>query len=140
MSVCVVDASVAAKWLFEEAHAEEAHRLFDGPHDLHAPDFFLIEVDNIVCKRIRRSLIGAEEGRELRADLRRFPVELHAFSGLLDPAFEIANRTRRSLYDCLYVALAELLGGRVVTADRRLYEGLAGGPFAKHMSWVDDVE
>ena len=139
MSSFVVDASVAAKWLFEEAHTEEALRLLDGRNRLHAPDFLLIEVDNIICKRIRRGKIGEDGGREARAGLRRFPVQHHASQGLLDPAYEIANRTRRSLYDCLYLALAVMLDMRMVTADRRLYDGLADGPFAKHVMWVENV-
>ena len=140
MSLFVVDASVAAKWVFEEVHTQQAHRLLEGSNDLHAPDFLLIEFDNIVCKRIRRGKISEDEGREARALLRRFPIEHHASLELLDHAFKVANQTRRSLYDCLYVALAEFLGDRLVTADRRLYEALADGPFARHVSWVEDVE
>lgn len=140
MSVCVVDASVAAKWFIEEEHADAALSVLIGPDELHAPDFFLLEMDNVFCKWIRRGVVSVTDGRDLREALRRYPIQMHPFSSLLDSAFRIANETRRHLYDCLYVALATHLGGQVVTADRRLYEGLAGGPFAKHVSWVEDME
>ena len=35
---------------------------------------------------------------------------------------------RRPVYDSLYMVLAIAIGGRVVTADRRLYNGVHGGP------------
>jgi predicted nucleic acid-binding protein len=43
------------------------------------------------------------------------------------------------VYDSLYVALAMLLGAPMVTADRRLYDALAAGPFAKYVAWVEDL-
>lgn len=139
MTVYVVDASVAAKWIFEEVHTNDALRLLDNRNQLHAPDFFLVEVSNVVCKRIRRKEISDEEGHESYAALRQFPVRTHSFSLLLDPAFEIAIRTKQSLYDCLYIALATLIGGYMVTADRRLYNGLAGGPFSNYVHWLEDI-
>ncbi|MCL5958766.1 MAG: type II toxin-antitoxin system VapC family toxin [Chloroflexi bacterium] len=139
MTLYVVDASVAAKWFLEEVHTPEALRLLDDQYRLHAPDFLLLEVDNLVCKRIRRGEISAAEGNKVRAALRQVPVQTHSFLALLDPAYQIANQTGRSLYDCLYVALAVLLDGQVATADRRLYEALSNGPLAKHMMWVEDI-
>jgi len=139
MSVYVVDASVAAKWYFKEAHTDAARRVLAGTHRLHAPDLFLLETDSLLCKRIRRGDITEADGDEIRAAIRQVPMLLHESSSLSDPAYEMAKRTRRSPYDCLYVALAVLLGGQMVTADLRLYEALAGGPFGKYVLWVEDV-
>ncbi len=58
--------------------------------------------------------------------------------GLLDEAFEIALVTRRTVYDCLYIALAERLGSVVVTADQKLYNATRGGPYAPRVHWVGD--
>ena len=140
MSALVVDSSVAAKWLVAEEHSGSAHRVLDQGNELHAPHFFLLEMHNIICKWIRRGDISRGKGSRMRGAVRELPLEIHASGPLVDPAYAIANRTGRSLYDCLYIALAERLGCRVVTADRRLYDGLADGPFAKHVMWVEDVE
>lgn len=139
MSVLVVDASVAAKWFIEEEHADAALLVLDERNDLHAPDFFFLEMDNVFCRWIRRGDIPVADGQDLRQALRRCPVHAHPFSSLLDLAFSIANETRRSLYDCLYLALADALDGRMVTADRRLYDALTGGPLAGRVVWVGDV-
>jgi predicted nucleic acid-binding protein len=41
-------------------------------------------------------------------------------------------------YLSMYLALAEALSTRVVTADRRLYNALQNGPFAMLVLWVED--
>ncbi len=139
MSTFVVDASVAAKWFVEEEHADSALSVLSERNQLHVPDFFFLEMDNVFCKWIRRGIISATDGADLREAVRRQPVRQHPFALLLDSAFAMANQTGCGLYDCLYVALAVLLDGRMVTADRRLYDGLAGGPFAEHVAWVENV-
>ena len=53
--------------------------------------------------------------------------------------YVVAVQTRRSPYDCLYLALAVRLGGPMVTADRRFFDAIAPGPFAQHVLWVEDV-
>ncbi len=58
MSIFVVDASVAAKWFFDEPLSAEAARLLDVSHGLHAPDFFSLEIDSILCKKMRRGEIS----------------------------------------------------------------------------------
>ena len=106
---------------------------------MHVPDFCLVEIDSILWKWIRRGEISEAEAQRVRAALRSLPIKTHPATTLLDPAFEMANRTGRSVYDCLYLALAGLLGIPLVTADQRLYRGLAGGPFAQHVVWIADV-
>ncbi len=139
MSIYVVDASVAAKWFTEEEYAETALTLLDGNHQLHAPDFFMLEMDNIVCKWIRRGIITEAEGNEVRSTLSQLPIQKHPFKTLQESAYLMANRTGSTIYDCLYVVLAALLKGRLVTADRQLYNNIAHGPFAKHLEWIRDI-
>lgn len=140
MSVFVVDASVAAKWFTEEELAEEALSILDERHHLHAPDFFFLEMDNVIRKWISRGVISDSEGGGARKALRRIPIHVHSFLNFQDSAYQIAVQTHQSVYDCLYVALAVFVGGRMVTADLRLFKGFASGPLAKHIVWIMDVE
>ena len=140
MSVYVVDASVAAKWFFDEPLAEDARRVLRRGNRLYAPDFFLLEMDNILCKRIRRGELTLRDAEDARVMLRELPIERPPFGSVQNRAFEIANQTQRSLYDCLYLALSVLLDGRMVTADRKLYDAMASGPFSQHVAWVEDVQ
>ena len=139
MSVFVVDASVAAKWYLEEDCTEAALRLLEPGRRLHAPDFMLLEVHSALCKRLRRGSMSLSDADDIRAALRRCEIRYVPFGDLLDRAYEIATSTGRSMYDCLYVALAVRLGVQVVTADHPLYDGLAATAYADHVLWVEDV-
>lgn len=139
MSVFVVDASVAAKWFTEEDLAEEALSILDERHQLHAPDFFLLEMDNVICKWIRHGIINDSEGDDTRKAIRRVPIHVHSYLNFQDSAYHIAVQTHQSVYDCLYVALAVFVGGQMVTVDRRLFKGFASGPLGKHLAWIEDV-
>ena len=106
---------------------------------LYAPDTFLLEMDNLICKWIRRGIVTHPEGDEIRNELRCQPIEFFPFRELLDYAFEIASRTGCSLYDCLYLALAVSLKGKIATADRRLCERLDQTPFSKYVRLITEI-
>ena len=135
----VVDASVAAKWLVLEAGSDHAARLLDGSRMLAAPDFMLLEVDNLVCKLIRRGAVSAVEAAEMRGVLRTVPVSYYPFGLVLEAGYALATRTRRSLYDCLYLALAVALDGQLVTADRPFYEEVRRRLPDLSVCWVETV-
>jgi len=139
VSVFIVDASVAAKWFVDEEYAQAALNMLEKSNQLHAPDFMLLEIDSIVSKWVRRGVVTPAEGSEIRDALRRYPIQFHPFTTFLDSAFAIAIQTGQSVYDCLYITLASLLEAKMVTADRRLIEGLANGPFAKYVMWIEDA-
>ena len=139
MTSLVVDASVAAKWFIDEAHFEAAGRLRNPQYRILAPDFMLLETDNVFCKRVRRGEFSLGEAQGARLRMRAMPVEFYGTSSLLDRAFEIAVETRTSVYDFLYAALAEALGVRMVTADRRFFERISATPFAGLVMWVEDI-
>jgi predicted nucleic acid-binding protein len=65
-------------------------------------------------------------------------MTIHPTAPLLEAAIRIGVRYRRPVYDSLYMVLAESLGGRVMTADRRLYNGVHGGPLDHLVLWVTD--
>ena len=56
----------------------------------------------------------------------------------MSSAFDIAEQYHRTIYDSLYLALAVQLGGRMVTADQRLYNSLTATAMGKHIVWVAD--
>lgn len=137
--ILIIDASVAAKWFVDEEYAEASLAVLDEKNSLHAPDFLLLEIDSIIGKWIRGGVLSVEEGNDIRNALRRFPIQFHPFVSFLDPAFAISVQTGRSVYDCLYVALAAVIKGRMITADRKLYNSIQIGRFKKHVLWVGDI-
>jgi len=121
----VVDASVAAKWLFHEKDAEKARALLGeaetGRLSLLAPDLLPAEVANSLWKRVLREGLQPREVRAHYLRFMEFCPALVRISSLTEPALGLALAHRHSVYDCLYVALALETPCDLVTADERLY-------------------
>jgi predicted nucleic acid-binding protein len=139
VSSLVVDASVAVKWFVSEPYSAEASLMIRSGGPLHAPDFFLLEIDNFFCKQIRRGGLTAAKADGARAMLVHMGLQYHSFSTIQDQAYRLAQQTRRSVYDCLYLALALNLDVPLVTGDRRFYTEVAAGPYKRHLMWVGDI-
>ena len=139
MNAYVVDASVAVKWFLPEEHTEQCLRLRAQPGELHAPDFLWIEVASVVCQRIYRGELPAEQGRRIVTTLRAVPMQIVPAADLLEEATSLALEASASVYDCLYLALAVRIGGQMVTADRRLFRKLTPVRFAKRVLWAGAI-
>ncbi|SRR5581483_1240579 len=138
MMKVVVDASVAAKWFLPEIHSDAAARLLDPAITLYAPDLIVSEFGNILWKKVRRAEITSVEAGEILHAFGALPLELSPSSALLAPAFELAVRLDRSVYDSLYLALAVAEECAMVTADAKFHSVLAASALAKHVRWVED--
>ncbi len=127
----VVDASVVVKWFIEEPGSDRAADLLDrsgtGRLTLHAPDLCLSEVANTIWKLVsRRRVLGSTEGHEVVHALERLPLVNAPTSRIIRRAYAVAIETGLTVYDALYIALAELRTCEMVTADRRMVRALSG--------------
>ena len=139
MKAAVIDASVAAKWVIAEEHSNRAATLLDC-EQLHAPDHWLAETVNAVWARVFRGELDADDAAERAQVLTRAPIIGATLPGLMPRAFEIATARSVTIYDSLYVALAEKLGLPLVTADRKLVRAMAaGGTDVVRVLWVGEV-
>ncbi len=136
MKACVLDASVVAAAFFQEDHADRAQRLLAGGCALYAPDLIYAELANVIWKRHSRGEIDTDEAGRLLADFRSLPLRITPCGDLVEAALELALRLGRSIYDCLYLALAVKKRSVMVSADKRLVNALAGTPLAKHIAWI----
>ncbi len=139
MSPYVVDTSVAVKWFLPEVHSAAALRLHAPTHRLHLPTFSIVELGNVLCKKVRRNEVTIAESESILALFRRLPLTIHSDEESLALAFDLAHLTQRSLYDCLSLALAIRLTGEMVTADRKFFNALKSGEFGSHLCWVESV-
>jgi predicted nucleic acid-binding protein len=135
----VIDANVAVKWYVAEPQADRALRLLASGHDLHAPDLVHAEAGNVLWKLSRRGVLSPDEALRIARALLATPLRIHASAGLLEGALDIAERTNRTVYDGMYVALAVALDGVLVTADQRLANALEKTPFGPHVLWLEDL-
>ena len=136
MSVFVVDANVVAKWLTPEDHSQAAERLLGG-HTLLAPDIAIGEVANLLVKKVRQRQFPAERV-QAGLDLALEQLVLVPSLPLVGRSTDIALRYARSVFDALYLTLAEGSSCQCVTADRRAYDALVAD-FGAHLLWIEDV-
>jgi predicted nucleic acid-binding protein len=139
----VVDASVAAKWyLRDEDHTAPSLALLgsyeQGVTPLSAPHFIRYEVTRSLLRAGQSARLSEEEARR----------QLEHFLGLQihmeeDPdsrllaAHSLSRSLRISFYDALYVALAQELGFRFVTADAELYRRVCD--HLPYVTWIGDL-
>ena len=130
MTAWVIDSSVAAKWYVPEDHQDEALNLLQLAHSgkaqFHVPDLIYCEIGSILWKKVRLGELTEPEAAEIAAAFADAPKTSYSSAMLMPSALKIACLTGRSTYDCFYLALAELVDARLVTADMRLFNGLAG--------------
>ncbi len=126
MTAMVVDASVALKWFVEEQGSVQARDLLAGKTALVAPDLLIAEVCNGAWKLERLGVLGRGECETIAAEIGGLFDRIAELAPLAPRATAIARSVDHPVYDCFYVALAERLDGRLVTADGRLVRRFDG--------------
>jgi len=139
MRPVVVDASVAAKWFLPEDAVEQAQRLLDGRHMLLAPDLLWTELANVAWKYARKGVLTRIEAERLVIQALMFPVETHPCQPLLLDAMRLAIEHDRTVYDCLYIALAVRESATFVTEDAKLVRALAGSMSSHRIMLLTDL-
>lgn len=139
MSTMVVDASVAIKWFLPEPYSINAIRLLDADCELTAPDLIFPECGNVLWKQWLRQEIEADVIPALLGDLCRMDVRIVPSFALIEEASRISVTWRRSFYDSIYLALAVVSNGRMVTADEKLCNSLKNTSLAQRIVFVEDV-
>ena len=134
----VVDASVAIKWAFEENLSADAVQILTLNCDLFAPDFIIVEICNTIWKKVRRNEIPYHQSEPLLFHIRNSLTALFNTQILYPGFLHLSNALDHPVYDCVYLALAEAQGSRVVTADRRFYEKVKGSAFSDLVVWIEE--
>jgi predicted nucleic acid-binding protein len=128
--IIVVDASLAAKWVLHEDDSDRAEtllqRAIQAGDTLAAPPHFRSEVINAIYQRFRSSdptkHISEGEAQTAIAQFLQTPVEIMTPADLYPKLFLLCRDHRLpSVYDAMYLVLADILSAEFWTADRRLF-------------------
>ncbi|MFT3797362.1 type II toxin-antitoxin system VapC family toxin [Microbacterium sp.] len=91
---------------------------------LHLPHLADVETVSVVRGLVAGGLLTPDRGVQFLGDLRDFPAQRWPAHMLFERIWEL--RANVTAYDATYVALAEALGGRLITTDAKLARGVAG--------------
>ena len=115
----VVDATVA----LSACAVEHGFEVLAG-HELVAPALLWSEARSALHELVWRREVDAHDAAVTRDRLEHAPIARRSPARLGDEAWRVANELGwAKTYDAEYVALARLLGARVVTLDARLRRG-----------------
>lgn len=135
----VIDTSVDIKTYVQEQDSYKAIQLrneyHQGVHELIAPDIFPTEMCNVLMILERSGKIKPGEADVFFTQFLNELPPLFPAIPLLPRALEIAKQFRQTVYDCVYVALAEREACELVTADDKLAKAVQPAlPFVVHLS------
>ena len=132
MTRWVVDASVAVKWCVssvDEKLVPQAEQLLDaydrGKCQFLVPDLFWPELANALWKAVWKEKIDHPWAQKAYAKVADLDIPTVASFALVPEALLLAARYQRTVYDSLYVALAQNAGAELITADERLANAMA---------------
>ena len=137
----VLDASVSLKLVLSEEFSEHARALVEAAlnerRPLFGPPLLFAEVTNALHQRVRRRDLTETEAETALEQFLRLPIRQIHPERLYQQALAFARTHRiRSIYDSLYVVLAQMLGTELWTADRTLLNTL--GQAAPWVRWIGD--
>jgi predicted nucleic acid-binding protein len=114
---------VLVKYVTKEDGWERAREQIRGATTL---DLAIIEATNAVWKKLTLTKELDERSANIIIEVltAHLPKAIEVRSGLdyLERAFEIAKEEKVTVYDALFVALAESLNGDLITCDEKQYE------------------
>jgi predicted nucleic acid-binding protein len=117
--VIVLDASAIVELLLDTATGRRVATLVDDAAiGLHAPHLLDVEVVSTLRRLVRDGSLDEEEAQAAIVDLMALDLQRHSHEALLERAW--ALRANLTIYDAVYVALAEALDATLLTCDSRL--------------------
>ena len=125
----VIDASAVVEVLLDTDLGRRIEQRVwgDAAEMANAPHLLDTEVLQVLSRLVRSRRLAAEHANHLVGDLVDLDLRRHGHSDLLERAFEMRDSV--TAYDAMYLALAEALGGVLLTCDAKL--GKAHGSPAK---------
>lgn len=119
MKTVVADASAIVEYLLRTDAAGAIDPVVTDPDtDVHVPALCDVEVAAAIRRALLQRRITVERAEEAVADYLDLPLIRHGHERLV--AQVLQRRANFSAYDATYVALAEVLSARLLSADRRL--------------------
>ena len=142
-SLVCLDANVVVRSLIPAPLSDQAEALLQEVRTrqliLIAPALLAFEVTSVLRRLVHLQELTPDEGEEAFETFLRIPIRLSQRKGVIPLAWQLAkqfNRTRD--YDTSYLAVLQLYGCELWTADERLYNAV--GSQLPWVKWLGDYD
>jgi predicted nucleic acid-binding protein len=117
--VLLIDSNILAYLLIDGVHTEGVRRLAQRDSAWQSESYILIEFTNVLTRYMAADILGLTEVQKLFSEADQIiGTSLHTASHL--DALALAAEFKVSAYDARYLAVAQTLGQKLVTEDKKL--------------------
>ena len=136
----VIDANVVTKTFVPETLSDKAEEFFKRAGTegapLIAPDLIYPETGNILWKKFKRRELTAEEVGEIYAEIHAIPLLIVPSKSVVQLAISLALSYGITVYDALYLSVAQVFEAKLITADRKLVNSLKNTELSGRIEWL----
>ena len=90
--------------------------------ELLAPSLLMIESAQVLFKKLNQELLTKDEAESMFDDIRSLPIRLFEPAEFIKSAFGIAIAQNITVYDALFVSIAQYYSATLITVDNKLKE------------------
>lgn len=91
-----------------------------GNEAILAPELLLAEAGQVLLKKRAHNLLSAQEAVDILRDILALPVKYEGHRVFLPRAMDLAVAHKLTVYDAIFLSLAEGKGASLITADASL--------------------
>lgn len=115
----VVDTNVIVYLYLNNERSEQAERLLEKDSEWVAPSLWRSEFRNVLALYIRKEILSVKEAQEIMEEAIVL-MDGQEYKVVSFQILELVSTSTCSAYDCEFVALAQELGVRLVTVDKKI--------------------
>lgn len=120
----IIDACVGGKWFFEEPLTDKALQIMEAYQQekilITVPGIFYPEIASICHKYVKRGIVTDDIADTYFKQMLKLSIDCYQENKLVEAALENAYLFGISIYDALYVSLAEFYCAPLITVDEEL--------------------
>ena len=136
----VVDASVLFKSVVREDDSDKAISFLEKHDGFLAPDLIYAEIGNTLWKYEKAKSLMASDVMTIYENCFQAFETIVPMHELAAEALAISLDLNHSIYDCFYVALTVQCNGKLITADKKLFQTLKNSEFKNKVFLLADWE
>lgn len=115
----IADTNIISYLLLPTSYSDAADKLYKADPIWAAPFLWKSEFRNVLALYLRKDIISFDKALQLQ-EMAESLMSAHEYDAASTQVLNLVNESTCSSYDCEFIALANYLGVRLVTQDKKL--------------------